>query len=53
VIEAAEPAGTPGASGSTLWHNRDYLLLIFGKTAQIIGAGVAAFAVPLIAFALT
>jgi MFS family permease len=49
--------GDDEASGSTagpsLWHNRDYLLLMSGKTTQIIGAGFATFAVPLVAFALT
>ncbi|MEO7348806.1 MAG: MFS transporter [Terrimesophilobacter sp.] len=39
--------------GPSLWHNRDYLLLMSGKTTQIIGSGFATFAVPLIAFALT
>jgi MFS family permease len=39
--------------GPSLWHNRDYLLLMSGKTTQVIGAGFATFAVPLIAFALT
>jgi MFS family permease len=43
----------PKPSGPSLWHNRDYLLLMSGKTTQIIGAGFATFAVPLIAFALT
>ncbi len=44
------PTISPGPS---LWHNRDYLLLMSGKTTQVIGAGFATFAVPLIAFALT
>ena len=39
--------------GPSLWHNRDYLLLMSGKTTQIIGSGFATFAVPLVAFALT
>lgn len=39
--------------GPSLWHNRDYLLLMSGKTTQVIGSGFATFAVPLIAFALT
>ncbi|HEX4058863.1 MAG TPA: MFS transporter [Galbitalea sp.] len=37
----------------SLWSNSAYLLLMSGKTTQIIGAGLASFAVPLIAFALT
>ncbi|MBB5634048.1 MFS family permease [Cryobacterium mesophilum] len=39
--------------GPSLWHNRDYLLLMTGKTTQIVGSGFATFAVPLVAFALT
>ena len=38
---------------SNLWANSAYLLLMSGKTTQIIGAGLASFAVPLIAFAIT
>jgi len=41
------------ADHSTLWSNSAYLLLMSGKTTQIIGAGIGVFAVPLIAFALT
>lgn len=37
----------------SLWSNSAYMLLMSGKTAQIIGAGLASFAVPLIAFAIT
>jgi MFS family permease len=37
----------------SLWSNTPYLLLMSGKTTQIIGAGLASFAVPLIAFAIT
>lgn len=44
---------SPTADRPTLWHNPDYLLLMSGKTTQIIGAGLGVFAVPLIAFALT
>lgn len=36
-----------------LWHNRAYLLLMSGKTTQIIGSGVSLFAAPLIVYALT
>jgi MFS family permease len=39
--------------GASLWSNSAYLLLMSGKTTQIIGAGLASFAVPLIAFAVT
>ncbi|AYG03336.1 MFS transporter [Gryllotalpicola protaetiae] len=51
---------TPQASVSapaqpqiSLWRNRPYLLLMSGKTTQIIGEGVGTFAVPLVAFGLT
>ncbi len=47
----AQKAKVP--TGPSLWHNRDYMLLMTGKTTQIIGSGFATFAVPLIAFALT
>src|ERR1700742_5232773 len=51
----AEPSvQTPAAKrGPSLWSNSAYLLLMSGKTTQIIGAGLASFAVPLIAFAIT
>jgi MFS family permease len=39
--------------GPSLWSNSAYLLLMSGKTTEIIGAGLASFAVPLIAFAIT
>lgn len=56
--ETAVPVTSEGsapspAAGPSLWHNRDYLLLMSGKTTQIIGAGFATFAVPLVAFAIT
>lgn len=51
-VEGADAAAIATA-GPSLWHNRDYLLLMSGKTTQIIGAGFATFAVPLVAFALT
>jgi len=37
----------------SLWFNSAYILLMSGKTTQIIGAGLASFAVPLIAFSIT
>lgn len=57
--ESAAPEGLADTEqdkpslGPSLWHNRDYLLLMSGKTTQIIGSGFATFAVPLIAFAIT
>ncbi|GAA4168287.1 MFS transporter [Gryllotalpicola koreensis] len=63
TIADASAAGTPGASPAPvdpapspappLWRNSAYLLLMSGKTTQIIGEGVGTFAVPLVAFALT
>lgn len=60
------PAAVPGASpanetaaararstATSLWQNAPYLLLMTGKTSQLIGNGIAVFAVPLIAFAIT
>jgi MFS family permease len=37
----------------SLWRNAPYLLLMTGKTAQLVGNGAALFAVPLIAFGIT
>ncbi|MEG3615820.1 MFS transporter [Isoptericola haloaureus] len=37
----------------SLLRNRSYLLMMSGLTAQAFGAGVAAFAVPLLAYAVT
>ncbi|QDZ14554.1 MFS transporter [Humibacter ginsenosidimutans] len=44
-------AESPGAA--SLWRNAPYLLLMTGKTGQLVGNGVAVFAVPLIAFGIT
>jgi MFS family permease len=45
----------PSASAQppSLLRNRAYLLLMSGKTTQIIGAGMGQFAAPLVAFGLT
>src|SRR5690606_34242282 len=57
---ASPPA--PDASGDldpgtgappSLLRNRSYLLLMTGLTAESLGAGVALFAVPLVAYGLT
>ncbi|WP_165350460.1 MFS transporter [Xylanimonas protaetiae] len=45
ILDAAAP--------TKLRHNRPYLLLMSGKTTQLVGAGIGAFAVPLIAFQVT
>ena len=37
----------------TLWRNRPYLLLMSGKTTQLVGAGIGTFAVPLVAYSVT
>lgn len=44
------PDVTPAAS---LWRNRSYRLLLAGSTAEVVGAGVGAFAVPLVAYQVT
>lgn len=36
-----------------LRHNNPYLLLMAGRTTQLVGSGIGSFAVPLIAYALT
>lgn len=49
----ASVSGPPAQPAASLWRNRPYLLLMSGKTTQIIGEGVGIFAVPLVAFGLT
>jgi MFS family permease len=44
---------TASAQPTSLWRNRAYLLLMSGKSTQIVGEGVGTFAVPLVAFGLT
>jgi MFS family permease len=41
------------AEPSALRHNKPYMLLMSGRTIQLIGAGIGAFAVPLIAYGIT
>lgn len=41
------------AEPPALRHNRPYVLLMAGRTTQLVGSGIGAFAVPLIAYALT
>jgi MFS family permease len=47
------PAAPTKERSPSIWSNSAYVLLMSGKTTQIIGAGLASFAVPLISFALT
>ncbi|MHA7985874.1 MFS transporter [Rathayibacter sp. CAU 1779] len=54
TLQMAVPASAATDRRTTsLWGNVPYLLLMTGKTGQLIGTGVATFAVPLIAFAVT
>lgn len=51
-----DPSTGPGTAPSDsvpLWRNRPYTLLQSGKTAHIVGLGVGAFAVPLLAYQVT
>ncbi|GMA23314.1 MFS transporter [Luteimicrobium album] len=55
-----EPTTTPGRADEavatpppSLWHNRPYMLLMTGKTVEVVGSGMATFAVPLLALALS
>jgi MFS family permease len=58
---SAQPATTTTDAGTDdaaraeprLLRNRSYLLLMSGLTAESLGAGVALFAVPLVAYSLT
>ncbi len=43
----------PAPTQPGLWKNRPYLLLMSGKTAQLIGAGIGTFTIPLIAYQVT
>ena len=50
----AATAGTATAEGlPSLRHNRPYMLLMTGKTVEVVGSGMATFAVPLLALALS
>lgn len=49
---AAAPAAD-APSPARLLRNRSYMLLMTGLTAETLGAGVALFAVPLVAYGLT
>jgi MFS family permease len=51
--EPSGPSGSSAAPAPSQWRNRAYLLLMSGKTTQLVGAGVGAFAVPLVAYAIT
>ena len=48
-----ETATAAAARLPPLWRNRPYTLLQTGKTAHIVGLGVGAFAIPLLAFQVT
>ena len=48
----ADPAAAKAAL-PPLWRNRPYTLLQTGKTAHVIGVGVGAFAIPLLAYQAT
>ncbi|HEY4269440.1 MAG TPA: MFS transporter [Galbitalea sp.] len=52
-MTSAAASQSSDARPPSLWANSAYVLLMSGKTTQIIGAGLASFAVPLIAFSLT
>ncbi len=58
-LAAAAPPADPAPPAPTqvperpLWRNRPYVLLMSGLTAESLGAGVALFAVPLLALQLT
>lgn len=48
-----ETATSQPVPAKSLWRNTPYLLLMTGKTSQLVGNGIAVFAVPLIAFGIT
>lgn len=56
VVRAGGDATAPTDAGDApprLLRNRSYLLLMSGLTAESLGAGIALFAVPLVAYGLT
>lgn len=53
VDDLAVGAEAPPSDAVSLWRNRPYTLLQSGKTAHIIGLGVGAFTVPLLAYQVT
>jgi hypothetical protein len=54
VQDAVAPVASPsGAVPPSLLRNRSYMLLMTGMTAESLGAGVALFAVPLVAYGIT
>lgn len=54
VPAAVAPVAAPsGAVPPSLLRNRSYMLLMTGMTAESLGAGVALFAVPLVAYGIT
>ncbi|MFD7310165.1 MFS transporter [Promicromonospora sp. NPDC059942] len=51
--EAATGTTPKSERTAPLWRNRSYRLLLTGATAEDVGAAVGAFAVPLLAYAVT
>lgn len=51
--QRAEPAELAAPAPLPLWRNRAYTLLQAGKTVHVVGVGVGAFAVPLLAYQVT
>lgn len=51
----ADTEGAPDGSSTvpSLWRNRSYRLLLAGATAEDVGDAIGAFAVPLLAYAVT
>ncbi|MGC4153025.1 MAG: MFS transporter [Propionicimonas sp.] len=54
ATEETQTVGREAASPPVpLWRNRPYTLLQSGKTAHVVGVGIGAFAIPLLAFQVT
>lgn len=49
----ADPVNPQQTTLPPLWRNRPYTALQTGKTAHVIGVGVGAFAIPLLAYQVT
>src|SRR5918998_2715341 len=50
---AGGPATGEDSSKASIWRNRSYRLLLTGSTAEVVGGGIGAFAVPLVAYQIT
>jgi predicted MFS family arabinose efflux permease len=53
LLHEDSPPSAPQAPPTSLWRNRDYLLLLSGQSVSVLGSGISGVAYPLLALALT